>query len=34
MIFSPMFAKLGGVIDVSRSVAFDVILLLIALLES
>ena len=29
MIFSPMFAKLGGVIDVSRSVAFGVILLLI-----
>ena len=32
MIFSPMFAKLGGVIDVSRSVAFGVILLLIALI--
>lgn len=32
MIFSPMFAKWGGVIDVSRSVAFGVILLLIALI--
>ena len=32
MIFSPMFAKLGGVIDVSRSVAFGVILLFIALI--
>ncbi len=32
MIFSPMFAKLGGVVDVSRSVAFGVILLLIALI--
>lgn len=32
MIFSPMFAKLGGVIDVSRSVAFGVVLLLIALI--
>lgn len=30
MIFSPVFAKLGGVIDVSRSVAFGVVLLLIA----
>ncbi|MDO4163507.1 MAG: MFS transporter [Bacteroides sp.] len=32
MIFSPMFAKWGGVIDVSRSVAFGVVLLLIALI--
>lgn len=32
MIFSPVFAKLGGDIDVSRSVAFGVVLLLIALL--
>lgn len=32
MIFSPMFAELGGVIDVSRSVAFGVLLLLIALI--
>ena len=24
MIFSPVFAKLGGIIDVSRSVAFGV----------
>lgn len=32
MIFSPMFAKLGGVVDVSRSVAFGVVLLLIALI--
>ncbi len=32
MIFSPMFAKLGGIVDVSRSVAFGVILLLIALI--
>ncbi len=32
MIFSPVFAKLGGNIDVSRSVAFGVILLLIALI--
>ena len=30
MIFSPMFANLGGVVDVSRSVAFGVLLLLIA----
>lgn len=30
MIFSPVFAKLGGDIDVSRSVAFGVILLMIA----
>lgn len=32
MIFSPVFAKLGGDIDVSRSVAFDVVLLMIALI--
>ena len=32
MIFSPMFAKLGGDIDVSRSVAFGVVLLMIALI--
>lgn len=32
MIFSPYFAKLGGNIDVSRSVAFGVILLIIALI--
>lgn len=32
MIFSPVFAKMGGVIDVSRSVAFGVVLLLIALI--
>ena len=32
MIFSPMFARLGGVVDVSRSVAFGVVLLLIALI--
>ena len=32
MIFSPMFARLGGEIDVSRSVAFGVILLMIALI--
>ena len=32
MIFSPVFAKLGGVIDVSRSVTFGVVLLLIALI--
>lgn len=32
MIFSPMFAKMGGHIDVSRSVAFGVVLLLIALI--
>ncbi len=32
MIFSPMFAKLGGVVDVSRSVAFGVVLLMIALI--
>lgn len=32
MIFSPMFAKLGGNIDVSRSVAFGLVLLFIALI--
>jgi MFS family permease len=32
MIFSPFFAKLGGIIDVSRSVAFGVVLLCIALM--
>lgn len=32
MIFSPVFAKLEGDIDVSRSVAFGVVLLLIALI--
>ncbi|MDO4704072.1 MFS transporter [Tannerella sp.] len=32
MIFSPVFAKMYGVIDVSRSAAFGVILLLIALM--
>lgn len=32
MIFSPVFARLGGDIDVSRSVAFGVVLLLIALI--
>ena len=32
MIFSPLFANLGGDISVSRSVAFGVILLLIALI--
>ena len=32
MIFSPVFAKLGGTPDVSRSVAFGVILLFIALI--
>ncbi|NLD22210.1 MAG: major facilitator superfamily domain-containing protein 1 [Bacteroidales bacterium] len=32
MIFSPFFAKLGGTVDVSRSVAFGLILLLIALI--
>ncbi|MDO4190236.1 MAG: MFS transporter, partial [Bacteroidales bacterium] len=32
MIFSPYFAKLGGKIDVSRSVAFGVVLLCIALI--
>ncbi len=32
MIFSPFFAKFGDVIEVSRSVAFGVVLLLIALI--
>ncbi|MEE1207014.1 MAG: MFS transporter [Muribaculaceae bacterium] len=32
MIFSPMFATLGGTVDVSRSVAFGVVLLMIALI--
>lgn len=32
MIFSPFFARLGGDIDVSRSVAFGVVLLMIALI--
>lgn len=32
MIFSPVFAKWGGNIDVSRSVAFGVVLLMIALI--
>ncbi len=32
MIFSPFFAKLGGHIDVSRSVAFGVVLMCIALM--
>ena len=32
MIFSPFFAKLGGHIDVSRSVAFGVVLICIALM--
>ncbi|QUB82912.1 MFS transporter [Prevotella jejuni] len=32
MIFSPFFAKLGGNIDVSRSVAFGVVLICIALM--
>ena len=32
MIFSPFFAKLGGVISVSRSVAFGVVLLCIAMI--
>ena len=32
MIFSPVFAKMGGVIDVSRSVAFGLLLLMIALI--
>ena len=32
MIFSPMFANLGGVVSVSRSVAFGVVLLMIALI--
>ena len=32
MIFSPMFANLGGTVSVSRSVAFGVVLLMIALI--
>ena len=32
MIFSPVFAKLGGIVDVSRSVAFGVLILIIALI--
>ena len=32
MIFSPFFAKLGGVVSVSRTVAFGVVLLCIALI--
>jgi len=32
MIFSPYFARLGGVVDVSRSVAFGVVLMCIALI--
>ena len=32
MIFSPFFAKLGGNVDVSRSVAFGVVLMCIALI--
>jgi Major Facilitator Superfamily. len=32
MIFSPVFARLYGVVDVSRSVAFGVVLLMIALI--
>ena len=32
MIFSPFFAKLGGSVDVSRSVAFGVVLLCIAMM--
>lgn len=32
MIFSPVFANLGGVVSVSRSVAFGVVLLMIALI--
>lgn len=32
MIFSPFFAKLGGTVDVSRSVAFGVVLLCVALI--
>ena len=32
MIFSPFFAKLGGTVDVSRSVAFGLVLLAIALI--
>ncbi|MDE6559412.1 MAG: MFS transporter, partial [Muribaculaceae bacterium] len=32
MIFSPMFAELGGTVNVSRSVAFGVVLLMIAMI--
>lgn len=32
MIFSPMFAELGGHVSVARSVAFGVVLLMIALI--
>jgi len=32
MIFSPMFARMGGEVSVSRSVAFGVVLLMIALI--
>lgn len=32
MIFSPFFAKLGGTVDVSRSVAFGLVLLMIAMI--
>lgn len=32
MIFSPMFARLGGDVSVSRSVAFGVVLLMVALI--
>ena len=32
MIFSPFFAKLGGTVDVSRAVAFGLVLLMIALI--
>jgi hypothetical protein len=32
MIFSPLFARMGGTVDVSRSTAFGVILLMIALI--
>ncbi len=32
MIFSPFFAKLGGTVDVSRSVAFGLVLLCIAMI--
>ncbi len=32
MIFSPMFAEMGGTVNVSRSVAFVVVLLMIALI--
>ena len=32
MIFSPFFARMGGVVSVSRSVAFGVVLMCIALI--